>query len=441
MAKVSVIIPVYNVEKYLKQCMESVMQQTLTDLQIICVDDGSTDKSGEILDGYAAVDCRILVIHKVNTGYGSTMNLGLDKALGDYIAVIESDDFAEPDMLEKLYLAAVESGAEITKSNHYNFREGQDYFCNWLKDFPKGRVFNSREYPKILYKASTIWTCLCKRDFLLTNGIRFHETPGASFQDISFALQCWLCAKKLYFIEDALLHYRNDNPNSSMHNPDKIFNVIDEYEWLEEKFKELWKSEPLLESYFVVAKYRDYLSHYNRIAAQFQYAFLLRVEEELKADMEAGRIEESIPESYLWKNILDLYQDKNAFFRKTAKDWADPKLGLCRFQNEESYKEELLKKLKSYPQLVLYGAGQVGRWLAGKLQERQIPITCFAVTKKEAVECMGTPVKELAEIKDLTETCAVVVAVAEKNQYELYQNLAAYGFQNVYRVDRIVRSI
>ena len=97
MAKVSIIVPTYNVENYLVECLESIVNQTLKDIEIICIDDGSTDNSGKILDEYAQKDSRIKVIHKENAGYGKAMNLGLDNATGEYIGFVDSDDFVGED--------------------------------------------------------------------------------------------------------------------------------------------------------------------------------------------------------------------------------------------------------------------------------------------------------------------------------------------------------
>ena len=106
MPKVSIVIPTYNVEQYLKECLDSVINQTLKDIEIICVDDGSTDNSGKILDEYAAKDSRIKVIHKENGGYGKAMNVGIDNATGEYIGIVEPDDYIEFDMYETLYINA-----------------------------------------------------------------------------------------------------------------------------------------------------------------------------------------------------------------------------------------------------------------------------------------------------------------------------------------------
>ena len=101
--KLSVLVPIYNVEQYLPQCLDSLCAQTLKSLEIICINDGSTDASGAILDEYSKNNPNIIVINKKNSGYGDSMNCGLRKAVGEYIGIVESDDFIDPDAFEKLY--------------------------------------------------------------------------------------------------------------------------------------------------------------------------------------------------------------------------------------------------------------------------------------------------------------------------------------------------
>ena len=103
MPKVSIIIPVYNVESYIRTCIDSVLAQSLKDLEIICVDDGSTDSSPVILDNYASKDSRVKVVHKPNRGYGHSMNVGYEAATGEYIGIVESDDYILPDIYGTLY--------------------------------------------------------------------------------------------------------------------------------------------------------------------------------------------------------------------------------------------------------------------------------------------------------------------------------------------------
>ena len=123
MCKVSILVPVYNVEAYLPKCLNSLIGQTLQEIEIICIDDGSTDSSGTILDEYAAKDKRIRVVHQKNGGYGKAMNTGLHLAQGEYIGFVESDDFAATEMFVQLYQAAVKYRAQIVKSNYYRYWE------------------------------------------------------------------------------------------------------------------------------------------------------------------------------------------------------------------------------------------------------------------------------------------------------------------------------
>ena len=124
MTKVSILMPACNVEKFLRECMDSVVGQTLKDIEIICIDDGSKDSTGDILDEYAEQDDRIKVIHKPNSGYGHSMNVGLQNATGEYVGIIETDDFADPDMFEKLYEVAKRTDADVVKSNYYTYNYG-----------------------------------------------------------------------------------------------------------------------------------------------------------------------------------------------------------------------------------------------------------------------------------------------------------------------------
>ena len=119
MIKISIIIPIYNAEKYLPEALASACQQTLTDIEILCLDDGSTDSSLAIINSYSQKDARIKVLHKRNTGYGHTMNVGLDTAKGKYIAILEADDYLLPDFCTNLYEAAEKSKAQIIRAENF----------------------------------------------------------------------------------------------------------------------------------------------------------------------------------------------------------------------------------------------------------------------------------------------------------------------------------
>ena len=152
MPKVSIIVPIFNVEKYLRECLDSLINQTLDDIEIICVNDGSTDNSAQILQEYRFKDKRIKVINKENSGYGISMNMGLDVANGEFIGIVESDDFADSKMFEDLYNLAKEKNADIVKSDwlEYTTSTGAVRKAGRMALLPEYKDLNVKDNPEIL---------------------------------------------------------------------------------------------------------------------------------------------------------------------------------------------------------------------------------------------------------------------------------------------------
>lgn len=229
--KVSVIIPVYNVEKYLAQCMDSVVNQTLKDIEIICINDGSTDNSLSILEEYAQKDNRIKLINKANSGYGNSMNLGIEQAKGEYIGIVEPDDYIDLKMFETLYNISQVKNAQIVKSNYYSFDENGIKKENKFQNTVSGSLYKNIEIPEFAAKNHPcIWSAIYKNDFLRSNKIQFSNTPGAAFQDIGFNIKSWLFADKIAVTEDAFYYYRVNNSSSSINQGNKMaFVTLNEY--------------------------------------------------------------------------------------------------------------------------------------------------------------------------------------------------------------------
>lgn len=232
MAKLSVIIPIYNVEKYLRQCLDSVINQTFRDLEIILVDDGSPDKCGEICDEYAKKDKRIKVIHKANGGLPSARNDALDVALGEWIAYVDSDDWLELDIYEKAILAAEKSEVDILFFNSFRNTESKEIKVSL---FEKEFFSDDRKYIKSL-QAGTIckyltptrslgygypWDRIIKRKFIMENNLYF--TKVRAYEDNIYAINCLQYAKKIGFIEARGYHYRfNETSIGNKYNPERI---------------------------------------------------------------------------------------------------------------------------------------------------------------------------------------------------------------------------
>ncbi|WP_297195463.1 glycosyltransferase [uncultured Campylobacter sp.] len=257
--KVSIIVPIYNVEKYLRQCLDSIVNQTLKDIEIILVDDGSTDSCPSICDEYASKDKRIIVIHKENKGLGAAYNTGLDIAKGEYIGFVESDDWIESNMYEELYNKAVESGSDLVKCMFYKYnskaKKKSIPYKQRRADFEldkctKDSAFKINECKKLLIYHSSIWASLYKKDFV--SNLRFQESKGASYQDFPFMMEALMLAKSISAVKKRLYHYRLEECNqASMNKTDKsLFKMIEQCEYSKQRLISLGVFDDIKEEFY-----------------------------------------------------------------------------------------------------------------------------------------------------------------------------------------------
>lgn len=234
--KISVVVPTYNATAYLRQSLDALCGQTLRGLEIVCVNDGSTDESEAILREYAARDPRIKIISQANGGYGRAVNVGIDAARGEFLAVAEPDDYVAPEMFETLYAAAKKNRVPLVKCDWELFWEnaGTETRRERWRLVSCGEdvaVFPPKENPTMIADASGIWAAIYDLAWLRANGIRCSETPGASFQDTAFVMKTYLCAGKMAFVPRAFVSYRQTNPNSSINaGASKAFAVFGEFD-------------------------------------------------------------------------------------------------------------------------------------------------------------------------------------------------------------------
>lgn len=214
---ISVIIPVYNVEKYLRQCLDSVVNQTLKDIEILIINDGSTDNSQYIIKEYADKYSNIKVINKQNEGLYKARNTGLENATGKYIGFVDSDDYIKHDMYEKLYSKAEETNADIVSCNYCIFYEKKNKLKNI--DFSKSIKLLKHSNNKltgaeeILFDTPVSWNKIFKKHFLIKNNIAFDSNIRIA-DDAYFNRLCFFNAKKIFYIPDFLYIYRKFRENS-----------------------------------------------------------------------------------------------------------------------------------------------------------------------------------------------------------------------------------
>ena len=211
--KVSVIMPVYNTERYLRQCLDSVLGQTLREIEVICVDDGSRDSSVQILQEYAARDPRVTVLQQANAGAGAARNKGLAAAAGEYLSVLDSDDFSEPDMLETAYLRAKRFDADLVVFGSDEYLEAEARFVpvNWAINkrlLPAADCFAARDIPQNIFRTMIGWTWdkLYKRAYIEELGLRFQEIR--LHNDLLFGYGALASARRITVEERVLTHQR-----------------------------------------------------------------------------------------------------------------------------------------------------------------------------------------------------------------------------------------
>lgn len=393
MAKVSVIVPVYNAEKYLAQCLDSILAQTLQEIEVICVNDGSADSSGEILARYAAQDARVKVLHQENRGYGAAMNAGLDAAAGAYVGIVESDDRILPEMYRILYEETDGETLDVVKSDAYFWYEGIGY---------KRRIHAAHlepYYNRILGDADrniffdfymNIWTGIYKRAFLAAKNIRFHESVGASYQDNGFWMQTLSYCERAKWIGRAFYFYRQDNEASSVKSRDKVFAMAREYEYVERLLMER-------KDY----QYLPYCYYYKLLRHRGNF---LRIADAHKREF-CGQIQRDYAR---YKSYIKGFGELENWLRRIV-------MGADQFcDNAISARSRISGRLRQAESLVIYGAGNHGdRVFRGLVNEGYYDaIACFAVSKQPAEGALAG--KQILKIEDAVQKypkALVIIAV------------------------------
>ena len=223
---VSVIVPIYNVEKYLDQCLESISAQTHKNLEIICINDGSTDGSLEIIKRHADQDNRIRVIDKENGGYGVGCNLGIQESHGEWISIVEPDDWIDASMYEDMlaFASSFEEMIDIVKTPWWsvekwdNPKKQRIKHCKLHKRIKTStRPFTLDEHTLLIEIHPGIWSAIYRKEFLKENGILFPEYPGAGWADNPFLVETLCQAKAILYLDKPYYYYRADLPKSTLY--------------------------------------------------------------------------------------------------------------------------------------------------------------------------------------------------------------------------------
>ena len=322
--KVSIVVPIYNVEKYLNECVDSILGQTLKDIEVILVDDGSPDNCAKIVDEYAKKDSRVVAVHQQNSGYSAAVNKGIDLAKGEYIGIIESDDWIEPDMYESLYKDAKKNQTDITKGLFYFYNptlspaNQNKTYANPneidLRLAPNG-AFHVTEWPRIIGFHASIWSSIYRADFV--KKIKIPETAGASYQDFPFMIEVMCKAKRISVVKKPFVHWRNEpeQGNSTSARGKKLLLMGKNTETGLKIIKESGYYEQLKEPFYAHALWTN-IGFFYRIEKQYKddyYKILRRIFSDLKDDKDF-KYEYFRPEDKLALKSILRHEDWHAFY-------------------------------------------------------------------------------------------------------------------------------
>ncbi len=357
--KVSVVIPAYNSERYLRQCLDSVLSQTLSDIEVVCVNDGSTDATLQIMRDYEARDPRVHVIDKANAGYGAGINDGFAAATGEYVAILESDDYVLPTMYETYWRAACDAGKpDLVRGNWFKFMgDGPSQ-----KRIPRqpteirawyGHVFDPSKDPMTLRLFGINQPGIYRRAFIVENGIRLNESPGASYQDNGLFFQLMCLAHSCILIEDRLYMLRRDNPDSSFYSKGKVFALCGEYDFIRDfmkKHPELGQERLELAA---VKRFHNYKWTMNRIAPELRYTFAERFHDDFATLDAAGELNREHFTAIEWSMLQAVLSSAHLYYllHRQNKMTGNERRQKNRLKNSREYR--MGRKLLKLPRLIL----------------------------------------------------------------------------------------
>lgn len=418
--KVSIVVPIYNVKSYLVECLDSILAQSLSEIEIILINDGSTDGSDVICDEYAKKDKRIKVIHKKNRGYGHTINTGVSEAVGEYIGIVESDDYISSNMYEELYETVKKHDLDMVKSEYYSFyqvnhkKTYEMEHCTVNRFHENNVVLGEKDKKKGLLYSGANWTGLYRRDFVKNCGIFHNESPGASYQDTGFALQTFLLAERFMFLSSSFYHYRVDNLNSSVHQKNKLECILEEMKFAEKEQPSVFLEyqEEILSFYLETICF-----DLKRLDDEAIKPYLSMVKEYL-LQQQAKRIYQGTALTPSMKTLL----------QEIVSGEAEENI----IRKKRELKAEI-ENFQDFSEIILFGAGYYGRKSRERLRLLLLEdkISSFAVSDLEETFVDHIPIKKITDItanpKALLLVCVKDATKSMDDMIEIGKKLGFYS--------------
>lgn len=373
--KISVIVTIHNAEKYLEECLDSVLGQTFTAIEILCMDGGSTDTSPYILQQYAKKDSRIRIINDSNTSYGHKVNRGIEEAQGEYVSVLESDDMYESFMLEKLYRIAEQYHPDFVNADYTSFFDVNGIrFKKIIKMYPEedyNYLMENKKNPEKFDIIPRYWTGIFKKDYLEREQIRMNESPGASFQDMSFRFLTSILADTSYHLDLPVYLYRVDNPGSSMHDTKKTVVIADEHDFLKNELNRRGITDKYIWHNAYQWKYTDFRGNMRHLKGDYRRELFERYRKELEKDHDQLNAYMSLG---YHQDVLEMITETSSKVEELIEQEA------LREREQNEYLYQFLNRITTFPKeqkIILFGCGQRGERLMNYLQSVCSQICCL----------------------------------------------------------------
>ncbi len=380
---ISVIVPVYNVQDYLVQCLDSILSQTFPYFELICVNDGSTDKSRDILEKYKKRDYRIKIIDKENGGLSSARNAGMKIAKGEFLSFIDSDDWVDKTMLEKLYKNIQDTNSDIAICAVHQFDETNQqiddsnpyYTLGFFDSTFDGRSFSYKDTkPFIMDVCVMAWNKLYRKS--LTDKYNAHFPDGFIFEDGPFFFSIFFKTQRVCIVRDFLYYYRINRKNSIIQKAGKKFlDVIDVSEMMFNEIRNIEDFEDIRYTFFR-KKVEDFIYRFEHLNSKYKKAFADKLKKEssliIESDVLSDKVRGKFRYNYfLFKNLITgninfyerqkfkiksmyklmeiLYKEENVYFFKYKKHIfcikKHPEIFDIYYNNDKIY-VRILKKIK-----------------------------------------------------------------------------------------------
>lgn len=467
--KVSVILPSLNVAAYIRECMDSVINQTLQELEIICIDAGSTDGTAEILEEYAGKDSRIILFRSSTKSYGRQVNMGLDYAKGKYVAILETDDWIEKEMYQCLYMKAEEDRLDYVAADFDTFirlQNGYDYFTRQYLfpgvKFPDvkqemgqdgsstllipgydwyGQVLGPDRIAVLRSTDYVLWKGIYNREFLNENGIRLHESPGAAFQDMGFLQQVKSHAERAEYLAESFYRYRQGREEASSGCLEGLRYYEGEFRWLNEKQSFIDSLKDVHRAYYYFTMSIAFITKYEQILSSLDgdwrddrleepYGWFQR---QISSAVDEGLLEKSMYGDELWERLGLLLASRESHARKFVD----------REEAQKKAEQEFFCMTANRP-VVIFGCGVRGERLMLFCDRNRIHIDAFCDNREElhGKKKFGVPVISPLKLAEMaSDRNQVVLLSMKEGADQVRRQLIALGIEDCRVVEKLPAEI